>query len=114
MASESREQYDFIMVGAGASGCVLAAELSASGSQVLIVESGGPDNAPTIANPSIWFSMSADRSTATACKMGLPKVRDQEDGGSNPLAPTNSFNHLQGLVDEIAHRFAHPLRKVLP
>ena len=23
------------------------------------------------------------------CKIGLPKVRDQEVGGSNPLAPTN-------------------------
>jgi len=48
-------QYDFIVVGAGAAGCVLAAELSASGAEVLVVESGGPDHAPTIANPSIWF-----------------------------------------------------------
>jgi choline dehydrogenase len=51
----STEKYDFIVVGAGAAGCVLAAELSASGAQVLVVESGGPDDAPTIANPSIWF-----------------------------------------------------------
>src|SRR6201993_538639 len=47
--------YDFIVVGAGAPGCVLAAEVSASGAQVLVIESGGPDEAPTIANPSIWF-----------------------------------------------------------
>ena len=51
----SKEQYDFIVVGAGAAGCVLAAELSASGARVLIIESGGPDDAPTIMNPSIWF-----------------------------------------------------------
>jgi choline dehydrogenase-like flavoprotein len=51
----SQGQYDFIVVGAGAAGCVLAAELSASGAQVLVIESGGPDDAPTIANPSIWF-----------------------------------------------------------
>src|SRR5580698_5656410 len=49
------QQYDFIVVGAGAAGSVLAAELSASGAQVLIIESGGPDDAPTIMNPSIWF-----------------------------------------------------------
>src|SRR5712671_5219740 len=47
--------YDFILVGAGAAGSVLGAELSASGAQVLIIESGGPDDAPTIANPSVWF-----------------------------------------------------------
>jgi choline dehydrogenase len=52
---EIQSRYDFIVVGAGAAGSVLAAELSASGAQVLVVESGGPDEAPTIANPSIWF-----------------------------------------------------------
>src|SRR6201998_3032007 len=53
---EIQSHYDYIVVGAGAAGSVLAAELSASGAQVLIIESGGPDDAPTIANPSIWFS----------------------------------------------------------
>jgi len=52
---EIQSHFDFIVVGAGAAGSVLAAELSASGAQVLVIESGGPDDAPTIANPSIWF-----------------------------------------------------------
>jgi choline dehydrogenase len=55
MANISRDQYDFIVVGAGAAGSVLAADLSASGAQVLVIESGGSDDATTIANPSIWF-----------------------------------------------------------
>ena len=55
MTNVSKKQYDFIVVGAGAAGSVLAAELSASGAQVLVVESGGADDAPTIANPSVWF-----------------------------------------------------------
>jgi choline dehydrogenase len=49
------KRYDYIVVGAGAAGSVIAAELSASGAQVLVVESGGPDDTPTIMNPSIWF-----------------------------------------------------------
>ena len=52
---EIQSHYDFIVVGAGAAGSVLAAELSASGAQVLVIESGGSDDAPTIMNPSIWF-----------------------------------------------------------
>src|SRR6202046_5744745 len=55
MANIAKDQFDYIVVGAGAAGSVLAAELSASGAEVLVVESGGPDEAPTIANPSIWF-----------------------------------------------------------
>src|SRR5690349_22201754 len=53
--SNEEKRYNFIVVGAGAAGSVLAAELSASGAQVLVIESGGSDDAPTIANPSIWF-----------------------------------------------------------
>src|SRR3989475_13164674 len=57
MINESNDErrYDYIVVGAGAAGSVLAAELSASGAQVLVIESGGPDDAPTILDPSIWF-----------------------------------------------------------
>jgi choline dehydrogenase len=54
-ASNEEKRYDYIVVGAGAAGSVLAAELSASSAQVLVIESGGPDDAPTLANPSIWF-----------------------------------------------------------
>src|SRR5947207_5511023 len=53
--SNDERRYDYIVVGAGAAGSVLAAELSASGALVLVIESGGPDDAPTIANPSTWF-----------------------------------------------------------
>jgi choline dehydrogenase len=37
-----REAYDFVVVGAGAAGCVVAARLAAAGSQVLLLEAG-PD-----------------------------------------------------------------------
>ncbi len=50
-----RASYDYIVVGAGTAGCVVAAELSSSGAQVLLLESGGQDAAATILNPSVWF-----------------------------------------------------------
>jgi len=50
-----RGHYDFIVVGAGAAGSVIAGKLSATGAHVLVIESGGPDDTPTVANPSIWF-----------------------------------------------------------
>jgi choline dehydrogenase len=50
-----RDSYDYIVVGAGASGSVLAGELSKTGADILVIESGPADTAPTIGNPSIWF-----------------------------------------------------------
>ncbi len=49
------DAYDYIVVGAGASGAIVAGELSKTGAKVLVVESGGADTAPTIGNPSTWF-----------------------------------------------------------
>jgi hypothetical protein len=43
-------------------------------------------------------------------------VRDQEAGGSNPLAPTNSFNNLQVVAEQTAasfDRMAKEFRRVL-
>jgi choline dehydrogenase len=53
--AQPKGSYDYIVVGAGASGSVIAGELSKAGADVLVVESGGADDAPTISNPSVWF-----------------------------------------------------------
>jgi choline dehydrogenase len=50
-----RDVYDYIIVGAGSAGSVVAGELSKTGAEVLVIESGPADTAPTISNPSIWF-----------------------------------------------------------
>jgi len=53
--AEPKGSYDYIVVGGGAAGSVVAGELSKTGADVLLIESGGADSAPTISNPSIWF-----------------------------------------------------------
>src|ERR1700704_2482982 len=53
--AKAKRAYDYIVIGSGASGSVIAGELSKTGADVLVVESGGEDAGTTISNPSIWF-----------------------------------------------------------
>jgi len=45
------EDYDYIVIGAGSAGCVVAARLSKAGYKTLLVEAGGKDNSPYIHVP---------------------------------------------------------------
>jgi choline dehydrogenase len=51
-----RTTFDYVVVGAGAAGCILAARLAESGAEVLLIEAGGTDALPQVSNPSIWFT----------------------------------------------------------
>lgn len=78
MATGSADAYDFIIVGAGSSGCVLANRLSADpATRVLLVESGPDDTSGLIAMP---------RGIGRILNPGNPHVWDYEvsPGGNRP------------------------------
>jgi len=59
------ERFDYVVVGAGPAGCVLASRLSADPAvSVLLVEAGGRDTNPLIAMPRGFAELLGDRATA--------------------------------------------------
>ena len=50
--------YDYVVVGAGAAGCIIASRLAQARASVLVVEAGGDDEAAgaKVDDPAVWFT----------------------------------------------------------
>src|SRR5579859_1844053 len=94
------EAYDYIVVGAGTAGCVLAARLSAApGARVLLLEAGSADRTRAMTVPNAWpenLGSAADWGYLTTSQAGagpLPYPRGRTLGGSGAI---NAMAHVRG------------------
>ncbi|MBV8221651.1 MAG: GMC family oxidoreductase N-terminal domain-containing protein, partial [Solirubrobacterales bacterium] len=93
--------YEYVIVGAGSAGCLLASRLSAAGARVLLLEAGGSDRRPEVKVPAAfpnqfqtardWNFMSEPEPALFGRRLSLPRGRTL--GGSSSM---NAMLYVRG------------------
>ena len=116
-----KREYDYVIVGAGSAGCVLANELSADGTKdVLVVEAGAWDTNPLIHIPAGVYSVFKDPSLnwnmetepepeCVGRRIELP--RGKVVGGSSSI---NAMVYMRGYPNATQPTVSRPFCAVFP
>jgi len=96
--------FDFIIVGAGTAGCVLASRLSEnSGCTVCLIESGGVDVSDDVRNPAMWPQLQG-----TAIDWGPKTVPQNRCGARVHDWPRGRILGGSTAINAMAHMRGHP------
>ncbi|HEY0697600.1 MAG TPA: GMC family oxidoreductase N-terminal domain-containing protein, partial [Micromonospora sp.] len=101
MSAATRTDYDYVVVGAGTAGCVLAARLTEDpAARVLLVEAGRADSSARITTTSTWpalYRTDVDWAFRTVPQAGTGKVHDVPRGRVvGGTGSTNAMAFLRG------------------
>ncbi len=109
MNTRATEVFDYVIVGAGSAGCVLAHRLSEdAGTRVVVLEAGGPDRDPWIHIPLGWVKILMERRHDWGYSFGpephvdgrrIECARGKVLGGSSS---TNAMAHVRGHPGDFA------------
>ncbi|WP_225122258.1 GMC family oxidoreductase N-terminal domain-containing protein [Bradyrhizobium sp. BRP22] len=100
---ELRSSYDYVIVGAGSSGCVVAHRLGLAGRRVLLLEAGGQATLAAIRNPPEWPKLQGsefDWRYLTVPQAGL--------GGRMIRCPRGKVVGGSSTINALAYQRGHP------
>ena len=98
-----RSAYDYVIVGAGSSGCVLAHRLGLAGRRVLVVEAGGQAKLAAIADPPEWPKLQGSQVDWRYLTVPQPGL-----GGRIIRCPRGKVVGGSSTINALAYQRGHP------